>query len=324
LSVFIDKKIKEVKQIVGLFYGPRYTRKQLSDRFHDWRRSSVRDPKEKQQIITDGSRSQVSEYSKNWKWVIIQAILWLIISFRFEFSPVINLMAFLTVFSQFSHSIFTIAKDKRVIFNNFICGEILFTKTLSYLIWETLSNAGNEDDSVVNAPQKNYAPDCEWTDIIIQLATNKHDPTLPFIKIIIGHESSELLHPSVLGLVHHYDKKLENSSFILLKLFGRHTSFIFDGHSSQRSSIEKKIQQLNKQLNSYFGVRDMNPIVQNNLSGSWECFINIDDRTNTWGQKESERDKEITDLLSEWVPLDEEIEKVDKAAEAYKMKGYEW
>ena len=68
----------------------------------------------------------------------------------------------------------------------------------------------------------------------------------------------------------------------------------------------------------------MNPIVQNNVSGSWECFINIDDRTNTWGQKESERDEEITDLLSEWVPLDEEIEKVDKAAEAYKMKGYEW
>ena len=135
---------------------------------------------------------------------------------------------------------------------------------------------------------------------------------------------SELLHPSVLGLVHYYDKKLENSSFILLKLFGRHTSFIFDGHSSQRSSIEKKIQQLNDQLNSYFGVRDMNPIVQNNVSGSWECFINIDDRTNTWGQKESERDKDITDLLSEWVPLDEEIEKVDKAAEAYKMKGYEW
>ena len=324
MSVFIDKKIKEVKQIASLYYGPRYNRKQLSDRFHDWRRSSERDRKEKQQIIIDGSRSQVSEYSKNWKWVIIQAILWLIISFRFEFSPVINLMAFFTVFSQFSHSIFTTAKDKRVIFNNFICGEILSTKTLSHLIWETLSYAGNEDNIMGNTQKKNYAPECEWTDITIQLAANKHDPTLPFIKIIIGHESSELLHPSVLGLVHHYDKKLENSSFILLKLFGRHTSFTFDGHSSQRSSIEKKMQRLNDQLNSYFGVREMDPIVQNNVSGSWECFINIDDRTNTWGHKESERDRDITDLLSDWVPLDEEIEKVDKTAEAYKMKGYEW
>ena len=324
MSVFIDKKIKEVKQIASLYYGPRYTRKQLSDRFHDWRRSSERDPKEKLQIIIDGSRSQVSEYSKNWKWVIIQAILWLIISFRFEFSPVINLMAFFTVFSQFSHSIFTTAKDKRVIFNNFICGEILSTKTLSHLIWETLSYAGNEDNIMGNTQKKNYAPECEWTDITIQLSPNKHDPTLPFIKIIIGHESSELLHPSVLGLVHHYDKKLENSSFILLKLFGRHTSFTFDGHSSQRSSIDKRIQRLNDRLNSYFGVREMDPIVQNNVSGSWECFINIDDRTNTWGHKESERDRDITDLLSDWVPLDEEIEKVDKTAEAYKMKGYEW
>ena len=207
MSVFIDKKIKEVKQIVGLFYGPRYTRKQLSGRFHDWRRSSARDPKEKQQIIIDGSRSQVSEYSKNWKWIIIQAILWLIISFRFEFSPVINLMAFFTVFSQFSHSIFTTAKDKRVIFNNFICGEILSIKTLSHLIWETLRNSGNQGDIMEHIEKKNYAPECEWTDITIQLATNKHDPTLPFIKIIIGHESSDLLHPSEMGLVHYYDKK---------------------------------------------------------------------------------------------------------------------
>ena len=75
---------------------------------------------EKERIIIDGSRSQVSVYSKNWKWVIIQTILWLIISFRFEFSPVINLMAFFTVFTQFSHNIFTLIKDKRVIFNNFI------------------------------------------------------------------------------------------------------------------------------------------------------------------------------------------------------------
>ena len=324
MSVFIDKKIKEVKQIVGLFYGPRYTRKQLSGRFHDWRRSSARDPKEKQQIIIDGSRSQVSEYSKNWKWIIIQAILWLIISFRFEFSPVINLMAFFTVFSQFSHSIFTTAKDKRVIFNNFICGEILSIKTLSHLIWETLRNSGNQGDVMEHIEKKNYAPECEWTDITIQLAANKHNSSLPFIKIIIGHESSKLLHPSVLGLVHHHDQKQENSSFVLLKLFGRHTSFTFDGHSSQRSSIEKKIQRLNDQLNSYFGVRSMDPIVQNNVSGSWECFINIEDRTNTWGKKESERDNEITDLLSDWVPLDEEVEKVDKVAEAYKMKGYEW
>ena len=156
MSVFIDKKIKEVKQIASLYYGPRYTRKQLSDRFHDWRMSSERDRIEKQQIIIDGSRSQVSEYSKNWKWVIIQAILWLIISFRFEFSPVINLMAFFTVFSQFSHSIFTTAKDKRVIFNNFICGEILSTKTLSHLIWETLSYAGNEDNIMGNTQKKKF------------------------------------------------------------------------------------------------------------------------------------------------------------------------
>ena len=102
MSVFIDKKIKEVKQIVGLFYGPRYTRKQLSSRFHDWRRSSARDPKEKQQIIIDGSRSQVSEYSK----LEVDhnlAILWLIICFYLSFLLLLISCLF-TVFSQFSHS----------------------------------------------------------------------------------------------------------------------------------------------------------------------------------------------------------------------------
>ena len=32
----------------------------------------------------------------------------------------------------------------------------------------------------------------------------------------------------------------------------------------------------------------------------------------------------MKNLLSEWVPLEKEREKVDQAAESYKMKGYEW
>ena len=67
----------------------------------------------------------------------------------------------------------------------------------------------------------------------------------------------------------------------------------------------------------------MDPIVQNNVqeAGSVLLILRIGQ---TPGKKESERDNEITDLLSDWVPLDEEVEKVDKVAEAYKMKGYEW
>ena len=324
MLVFINKKLDDMKQIVSLFYGPKYTRKQLTDRFHEWRKSVNREPAEKDKIIIDGSRSQASVFSRQWKWIIIQALLWLIISFKFDFAPVINLMAFLTIFSQFSHNIMIICRDKRNIFNAFIAQEILSARSLSSLLWETLDGLEKETDDRVNVDTTGYAPDCDWTDITLQMIANKHDHSLPFIRIIIGHESSDMLHPAGLGLVHSSDHRKQTPAFMMLKLFGRHSSFIFEGHSSQKASIDKKIQRLIAIINTYFGTRDIGPIVQNNVTGSWECFINIDDRTSAWDQTEKERDQDINSILSEWNPLEEETERIDQAAEAYKMKGYEW
>ena len=324
MLAFINKKTDDMKQIISLFYGPKYTRKQLADRFNEWRKSVNRDPMEKDKIIIDGSRSQVSLFTRQWKWIIIQALLWLIISFKFDFSPVINLMAFLTIFSQFSHNIMIISRDKRNIFNTFITQEILSAMSFSSLLWETLDGLEKQKEDSVSVSATGYAPDCEWTDITLQLISNKHDHSLPLIKIIIGHESSDMLHPSGLGLVHRSDHRKQSPAFMMLKLFGRHSSFIFEGHSSQRASIEKKILRLIAIINTYFGTRDIDPIVQNNSTGSWECFINIDDRTNTWDQTEKERDQDIKSILSDWNPLEEEPERIDQAAESYKMKGYGW
>ena len=39
---------------------------------------------------------------------------------------------------------------------------------------------------------------------------------------------------------------------------------------------------------------------------------------------EQERNQDIALLLESWVPLKEEIEKIDKREESYRMKGYEW
>ena len=36
------------------------------------------------------------------------------------------------------------------------------------------------------------------------------------------------------------------------------------------------------------------------------------------------RNQDIASLLESWVPLKEEIEKIDKREESYRMKGYEW
>ena len=61
MLVFIEKKITEFHQIIKLFYGPRFKRKELSERFHNWRKSANRLEIEKNEIISDGSRSQYSE-----------------------------------------------------------------------------------------------------------------------------------------------------------------------------------------------------------------------------------------------------------------------
>ena len=324
MLAFIKKNLEDIKKIINLFYGPRYNRKELAERFHKWRKSVDRDPLEKDTIIFDGLRSQESVFSKQWRWVIVQAVLWLIISFKFSFSPVINLMAFFTILNQFINNILIISKDKRQIFNTFITQEILSLKSLSLLLWETLDGLEIDKDGPVKVSSVNYAQDCEWTDISLKLVHNKYDKTLPFVQINIGHESSELLHPSSLGLVNSSDHKKQNSSLMMLKLFGQHNNFIFDGHSSQKQSIEKKIKVLINTFIIYFGERDISPIVQNENTGSWECFISIIDTTNSWYYIEKQRNQDIDNLLVEWVPLEEELERVDQVEESYKMKGYEW
>ena len=324
MLAFINKNLEDIRKMISLFYGPRYNRKELAERFHNWRKSVGRDPIEKDNIIFDGSRSQNSVFSKQWRWVMVQAVLWLIISFKFSFSPVINLMAFFTILNQFINNILIISKDKRQIFNTFITQEILSTKSFSLLLLEALDGLDSKNNDSVNIGRMDYAPDCEWTDITLKLVHNKFDKSLPLIQINIGHESSELFHPSILGLVNSSDIKKQNSSLMILKLFGRHSNFIFDGHNSQKKSIEKKIQALVKTIIIYFGDRDISPIVQNEINGSWDCFINIIDTTDSWYQIEKERDQDINNLLLEWVPLEDELERVDQAAESYKMKGYEW
>ena len=66
------------------------------------------------------------------------------------------------------------------------------------------------------------------------------------------------------------------------------------------------------------------PIVKNDKTENWECFVSIEDRTNSWHQLELERNEDIKMMLQEWVPLIEELEKVDSAEQSYRMKGYEW
>ena len=323
MLVFIEKNVTELHQIIKLFYGPRFKRKELSERFHNWRKSANRPEIEKNEIISDGSRSQYSEQFKNWKWIIIQTVLWLSISIKFDFNPVINLMAFFTILNQFIQNIFSIAQDKKQIFNTFITQEILSMLSFSDLLWEKISEF-NDEDEIMKAERSNITSEIEWTDINIELLPNEFDDELPFLRFIIGHEQSDILHPLKLGLVKSSDHKKQNSLFIILKAFGKYGRFIFNGNSNQKQSIEESMGELSKNLTRYFGLKDMMPIIKNDKVASWECFININDKTNSWHQFEQERFQDIRYLLSEWVPLSQEVEKVDIYEESYKMKGYGW
>ena len=85
MLVFIKNNIEKSRNLISLFYGPRYKRKDILNRFHNWRKSEVRSDSEKNSIIIEGTRSQYTEQFKNWKWIIIQTVLWLAISIKYDF-----------------------------------------------------------------------------------------------------------------------------------------------------------------------------------------------------------------------------------------------
>ncbi len=323
MLVFIKYNIEKSRNLISLFYGRRYIRKDISKRFHNWRKSKERSNLEKNTIIIDGTRSQYTEQFKNWKWIIIQAVLWLAISIKYDFQPIINLMAFFTILNQFIQNIYSIAQEKRQIFNTFITQEILNMHSFSNLLWEEISAVKNDGDIIITKKLAKSI-EFEWTDITIEMLPNEYNNELPFLRIHIGNEKSEILNPSSLGLVKSSNHKEQNELFILLKIFGQYGRLIFRGHNTQKRSIDVLIRKLSQNLIFYFGEKDLDPIQQDKETGSWECFINVDDKTNCWHEIEQERNKDIALLLESWVPLTEEIEKIDKREESYRMKGYEW
>ena len=324
MLVSVKNYFNKLVEFSTFFYGPRFSREEIGKRFHDWRKTKTRDEYEKNKIILDGARSELSDYSKQWKWIIIQAGLWLIISLKFEFHPVINVMAFFTVLTQFIQNLVTIAADKRNIFNSFITTEIIASGDLTGLVWEIIQDTEEKEKVGTLIKQYWYAPDSEWTDITIQLLPNKNFDRYPFMRIIIGHEKSAILLPYDFGLTRSAYGENDSSLLVLLKLFGRHSRISLSGHSSQISSIENKIVRLSNCLSSFFGVMDISPIIKDEKTGQWECYLTIDDQTNSWYEFEQNRKKDITHLLSEWVPVKKEVPKIDEVAESYKMKGYEW
>ena len=323
MLVFIKNNIEKSRNLISLFYGPRYKRKDILNRFHSWRKSKARSDLEKNTIIIEGTRSQYTEQFKNWKWIIIQTVLWLAISIKYDFHHVINLMAFFTILNQFIQNILSIAQEKRQIFNSFITQEILTMHSFSSLLWEEISATKNDDDNIIT---ENLAKsiEFEWTDITIELLPNEHNNQLPLLRVYIGNEKSSILNPSSLGLVKSSDHKEQNELFVLLKIFGQYGHITFDGHNTQKRSIDDLVSKLSQNLIFYFGEKDLAPIQQDNDTGRWECFINVDDKTNCWHKIEQKRNQDIAFLLESWVPLKEEIEKIDKREESYRMKGYEW
>jgi len=323
LLVLIKNNIEKSRNLISLFYGPRYKRKDILNRFHSWRKSKARSDLEKNTIIIEGTRSQYTEQFKNWKWIIIQTVLWLAISIKYDFHYIINLMAFFTILNQFIQNILSIAQEKRQIFNSFITQEILTMHSFSSLLWEEISATKNDDDNIIT---ENLAKsiEFEWTDITIELLPNEHNNQLPLLRVYIGNEKSSILNPSSLGLVKSSDHKEQNELFVLLKIFGQYGHITFDGHNTQKRSIDDLVSKLSQNLIFYFGEKDLAPIQQDNDTGRWECFINVDDKTNCWHKIEQKRNQDIAFLLESWVPLKEEIEKIDKREESYRMKGYEW
>ena len=189
MLVFIKNSIEKSRNLISLFHGPRYNRKDILIRFHNWRKSKVRSDSEKNTIIIEGTRSQYTEQFKNWKWIIIQTVLWLAISIKYDFHHIINLMAFFTILNQFIQNILSIAQEKRQIFNSFITQEILTMHSFSNLLWEEISAVKNDGDNIVTEKLAKSI-EFEWTDITIELLPNEYNNQLPFIRVHIKSSSN--------------------------------------------------------------------------------------------------------------------------------------
>ena len=137
----------EIQKLFHLYFGKKYSNKQINDRFHIWRRSVDRDDETRFKIMMDGARSQMSDLSKQWKWVIIQAVLWLWISNKYELQTIINIMAFLSILTQFSFNLSAIIKDKKQLFSIYISRQILDLRNVSTMLWDTFEEL-QEDLSV--------------------------------------------------------------------------------------------------------------------------------------------------------------------------------
>ena len=211
-------------------------------------------------------------------------------------------MAFFTILNQFIQNIYSIAQEKRQIFNTFITQEILNMHSFSNLLWEEISAVKNDGDIIITKKLAKSI-EFEWTDITIEMLPNEYNNELPFLRIHIGNEKSEILNPSSLGLVKSSNHKEQNELFILLKIFGQYGRLIFRGHNTQKRSIDVLIRKLSQNLIFYFGEKDLDPIQQDNNTGRWECFINVDDKTNCWHKIEQKRNQDIALLLESWVPL---------------------
>ena len=314
----------EIQKLFQLYFGKKYSNKQINDRFHIWRRSVDRDDETRFKIMMDGARSQMSDLSKQWKWVIIQAVLWLWISNKYELQPIINVMAFLSILTQFSFNLSAIVKDKKQLFSIYISRQILDLRNASTMLWDTFEELQEDLSGPVENPKKNYAPDVEWPDITIELVGNRYDEDLPYLRTVIGHDTSSLIHPAEFGLTCKNDRKVSTSAFTMLKLFAEHNPFLFKGHGSKKNSVEKRIQKLRDIFNTYFGQREVSPISQYQESVGWECYINIEDRTKTWKKLEHEHETDIIDMLDKWtfVTKQEDIPLPEK--DAYSQKGWDW
>ena len=234
----------EIQKLFQLYFGKKYSNKQINDRFHIWRRSVDRDDETRFKIMMDGARSQMSDLSKQWKWVIIQAVLWLWISNKYELQTIINIMAFLSILTQFSFNLSAIIKDKKQLFSIYISRQILDLRNVSTMLWDTFEELQEDLSVSVEISEKNYAPDVEWPDITIELIGNRYDENLPYLRTVIGHDTSSLIHPTEFGLTCKNDRKVSTSTFTMLKLFAEHNPFLFKGHGSQKNSVEKRIQKL--------------------------------------------------------------------------------
>ena len=286
-----------IKRFSSIEFGPKYSDHELFDKFKECLEKVnqdgmmvLNDFSHFHNYINGGVRSQKTELRFYYVFILIQLSI-LFLSFISSFlSGAFNLLVIcILLLLQLLFFWVISANEKQTVFINKIrawsvsfYNDIDLTNFLSIESFRDFSIQAPFDEKIYAKlwlKEMSTSMDYDWENINIELLPNEVS-LVPKIRVTLGGVRKSILPPSEYGFASE-DDSTPNTLLITLLLFSRKKSIRFFGLDNERTSINKRIDELNNHFELLFGKRKLPPIIYNSQENRWTTKINIVDRSST-------------------------------------------